>query len=161
MIDHDAFEIGGDAALADALGDRVALGFQLAGGVVADRAPRLPDRRGRSGYRGCAAFSAMRHAGQRAAGADRADEAVDLAARSAPRFPGPVLSIWACRLATLSNWLAQIAPPGKFPGKLFGQAAGKLDVVVGVLVGLGRHLDQFGAVAGAARPSFPGSGSRE
>ena len=39
-VDRDAFEVGGDAALADALGDRGALGLELARRVLAvERAP--------------------------------------------------------------------------------------------------------------------------
>ena len=53
-------------------------------------------------------------AGQGAAGADGADEAVDLAAGLAPRSPGRCVCTWASRLATLSNWLAQTAPAGSF-----------------------------------------------
>ncbi len=61
------------------------------------------------------------------------------------QISGPVVSMWAWRLATLSNWLAQIAPAGSLGGKFLGQAPGIADVVVGVGVGDGVHLDQLGA----------------
>jgi hypothetical protein len=38
----------------------------------------------------------------------------------------------ALRLATLSNWLAQIAPFGSLGASFVGEAAGDLHVVVGV-----------------------------
>ena len=57
-VDRRAFEVGGDPALADALGDRGALGLQLAGRVVGDRAPRPSDRRARSDV-GLRSLSAM------------------------------------------------------------------------------------------------------
>ena len=85
VVDRRAFEIGGDAALADAFGDRGALRFQFAGldpgidrgaqrigGGDADLRIALLERDG--------------DAGQRAAGADRAGEAVDLAVRLLPDF---------------------------------------------------------------------------
>ena len=83
-VEREAFEVGGDAALADAFGDRAALGLELAGRVVSCRAPRPADRRARSSTSGFCALSAIGDAGQRAAGADRADEAVDLAAGLLP-----------------------------------------------------------------------------
>ena len=53
--------------------------------------------------------------------------------------------MWPSRLATLSNWLAQIAPFGSVSASRLRQPPGQLHVVVGVGVGHGRHLDQFGA----------------
>ena len=61
---------------------------------------------------GLAFLEAVGDAGQRAARADGADEAVDLAVGLRPRSPAPVVSKWPRRLATLSNWLAQMAPLG-------------------------------------------------
>ena len=48
---------------------------------------------------------------ERAARADRADEAIDLAVRLS-QISGPVVCVWPSRLAVLSNWFAQIAPFG-------------------------------------------------
>ena len=62
------------------------------------------------------------------------------------QISGPVVSIWAWRLATLSNWLAQIAPFGR-SSQLLGEAARQLHVIVRVGVGHRRHFDQLGAQA--------------
>ena len=77
-VDRRAFEIGGDAALADAFGDRGAFGLELAGRVVGveRRAHRIGER---DLDVGVALLERHADAGERAAGADRADEAVDLA----------------------------------------------------------------------------------
>jgi hypothetical protein len=56
-----------------------------------------------------------------------------------------VVRMWPSRFATLSNWFAQIAPFSARLRQLLGQAARHFHVVVRVLVGHGRHLDQFGA----------------
>ena len=111
-VGREAFEIGGDAALPDAFGDRAAFGLEHAVGVeaVERRAQRIGERD--LHVRVLRLAAPIADAGQRAAGADRRDEAVDLAVRSAPRSPAPVVRIWPSRLATLSNWLAQIAPFG-------------------------------------------------
>ncbi len=89
-------------------------------------------------------LEAVADAAERAAGTDSRYEAVDLAVGLAPDFRD-VVSICARRLATLSNWLAQMAPFGLVLASSFGKAAGIFHVVVGVLVGDCRHLDQFGA----------------
>ena len=64
-----------------------------------------------------------------------------------PRSPRPVVSTWPSRLATLSNWLAQIAPFGSALGQSLGQPAGILHVIVGVLVGHRRHLDSSAPIS--------------
>ena len=61
------------------------------------------------------------------------------------QISGPVVSIWPCRLATLSNWFAQIAPFCLGLRQLLGEAAGNLHVIVRIGVGHRRHLDQLGA----------------
>ena len=79
VVDRRALEVGGDAALADALGDRASPPTSARRSCSSCRAPRPSDRRARSATFGLRSLSAMRDAGQRAAGADGADEAVDLA----------------------------------------------------------------------------------
>ncbi len=85
FIDDDAFEIGGDAALADAFGDRGPFGFQFAVlvPIVERRAARIGDA---DDDVLVARLQRHRHAAQRAAGTDRADEAIDLAIGVAPDF---------------------------------------------------------------------------
>ena len=56
-----------------------------------------------------------------------------------------VVSIWPWRLATLSNWFAQIAPCGALGCKLFGEPPGIFHVVVRVLIGNRGNFDQLGA----------------
>ena len=110
VVDRQAFEIGGDAALADPLGDRAAFRLELAGRVVTEQ--RRSGRVGEAdGDVRIACAKGLRDPGQRSPGADGADEAVDLAAICS-QISGPVVSACARRLATLSNWLAQIAPLG-------------------------------------------------
>src|SRR6185503_19584321 len=78
FVGLEAFEVGGDPALADPLGDRASFGLQLAGGVVTvERC---------AGYVGerdddvaIAVAQARGNSGEGAAGSDRADEPVDLA----------------------------------------------------------------------------------
>ena len=53
-VDRQALEVGGDPALADALGDRAALGLELAASCSSCRARRRAGRRGRSPRRACA-----------------------------------------------------------------------------------------------------------
>src|SRR6218665_1957006 len=85
VIDGEILEVGGDAALADALGDRVAGGFELSG-------LEILVERGALGVGeadldiGVLRLERDGNAAQRAAGADRADEAVDLAAGLFPDF---------------------------------------------------------------------------
>ncbi len=61
------------------------------------------------------------------------------------QISGPVVSICASRLATLSNWLAQTAPFGSVFAERLGEAAGDLHIVVRVGIGDGRDLHQRGA----------------
>ena len=53
--------------------------------------------------------------------------------------------MWLSRLATLSNWLAQMRAVRLGLGERLGEALGIVHVVVGVLVGHRRHLDELGA----------------
>ncbi len=61
------------------------------------------------------------------------------------QISGPVVSIWARRLARLSNWLAQIAPFGSRRGDLLGEAAGIAHVIVRIAVGRGRDEPEIDA----------------
>src|SRR5580704_10326837 len=84
-LDLEAFDVLGDADLADAFGDRGAGGLELACGVVAEesRSHRVGDA-----DRDVLAALLQRdsHARQGSSGADGADEAVDLAAGLLPDF---------------------------------------------------------------------------
>ena len=61
------------------------------------------------------------------------------------QISGPVPSTWARRLATLSNWFAQIAPFGSVVRELFRDPSGVAHVVHRVLVRHRGHEDQLGA----------------
>ena len=58
------------------------------------------------------------------------------------QISGPVVRRCPSRLARLSNWFAQIAPSGSSAARRSGQSSRQLHVIVGVLVGDRRHLDQ-------------------
>ena len=59
------------------------------------------------------------------------------------QISGPVVRTWVSRLATLSNWLAQIAPSGCFARQPLGDAARDLHIIVGVPVRHRGHFDQL------------------
>src|SRR6185437_8729596 len=87
-VDRRILEILGDAALTDAFGDRGTLGLELAGRVVAvERGAHWIGKR--DANRAVALLERHGDAGERAAGADGAGEAVDLAVGLTPDFrPG-------------------------------------------------------------------------
>ena len=83
-------------------------------------------------------------AGERAAGADRGDEAVDLAVGLAPDLgPG------ALDVGLAVGGIVELVGPDRavrlLGGELLGEPARVAHVVVGVLVRHGRHQDQLGA----------------
>ena len=84
-------------------------------------------------------------AGERAAGADRADEAVDLAVGLLPdlRAGGPIVGLRGWRHCRTGWPRSRRSAP--CAASSFGQAAGDVHVVVRVLVGHRRHLDQLRA----------------
>ena len=143
-VDRRVFEILGDAALADALGDRGAFAISARRSCSSCRAPRPSDRRARCARRLLRALSAM---------ATPASVPPVPTAQTNPstlpsvcrQISGPVVSMWPRRLATLSNWLAQIAPFVSVLRQLRRQPAGEFHVIVGIGVGDGRHFDQFRA----------------
>ncbi len=86
-----------------------------------------------------------RYAAQRAARADRADEAIDLAAGLFPDFRTGAFDVGAA----VGGVVELVGPDGavrQLGIELLGQPAAELHVVVGVLVRLGRNLDELGAV---------------
>ena len=119
------------------------LGLQLAVGVVVAERRAVgvgeadPDR-------GLAGAEPVGDAGQRAAGADGADEAVDPAAGLLPDLGRGALDV---RLAV--GDVVELVGPDRAArvgrGELLGEPAGIADVVVRVAVGHRRHLDQLGA----------------
>ena len=143
-IGREAFEIGGDAALADAFGDRAPSAFSSPFGVeaVERRAQRIGERDLDVRVASPSARARRRPACRRCRPRRRSRRPCR---RSAPRFPAPWCATWPSRLATLSNWLAQIAPFGSLFASCVGKPARHLHVIVGVLVGHRRNLDQLGA----------------
>ena len=83
-------------------------------------------------------------AGERAAGADGADEAVDLAVGLPPDFRPGRLDV-----ALAVGDVVELVGPDRAVlfglRQLLGEPAGEFHVIVGVGVGHGRHLDQLGA----------------
>ena len=104
-------------------------------------------------------FSPIDDAGQRAAGADRADEAVDLAAELVPDLLRRGLD-----MALAVGDVVELVGPDRAvrlrAAELLGEAAGIFHVIVGVFVGDGRHLDQLGARQAAACASSRRTASR-
>src|SRR5580704_14772456 len=142
-IDRRIFQVLGDAALADAFGDRGAFRLQRAGRVVA--VERGAHRIGERDAHGVAArFERDGDAGERAAGADGADKAVDLAVGLLPDFRAGGFD-----MALAIGDVVELIGPDRAvlfgPGQLRGEAARDFDVIVGIGIGHGRHFDQLGA----------------
>ena len=142
-VDAQALEVRGDPPLADALGHRRALGLQRAVRVV------VPERRAfRVGepdpHRGRAGAQPLGDAGERAAGAHRADEAVD-----APVHLLPDLGRRALHMRLSVHDVVELVRPDRAVRiarrDLLGKPARIAHVVVGVAVRHRRHLDELGA----------------
>ena len=58
------------------------------------------------------------------------------------QISGPVVRTWTSRLATLSNWLAKIAPCGCSRASRSAMPRGDFHVIVGVAVRRRRHFDE-------------------
>src|SRR5262245_30878379 len=142
-VDRRILQVLGDATLADAFGDGRTLRLEHAMGVVA-----VERRAHRIGERDADVLVARleRHgdAGQRAAGADRAGEAVHLAVGLIPDLRSGGLDV-----ALAVGDVVELVGPDRAVGlgarQLLGKAPGHLHVVVRIRVGDGRHLDQLGA----------------
>ena len=145
MIDVQALEIGGDPPLADALGDRAALGLQFAMREIVEQGRAREYRRCAMAMSGLRSRKRLGDPGERPAGADRADETVDLAIASAPRSParwcGHGRRDWRhCRTGWRRSRHWDCRAPSARPA-----APPIFHVIVGVVVRHRRHLDQFGA----------------
>src|SRR5665648_37075 len=91
-VDLGPLQIGGDAALANPFGDGAAFRLELA--VLVEIVERSPHRVGEADDNiGIVLLQPHRDAGQRATGADRADEAVDFAVEVAPNLLGRRLDV--------------------------------------------------------------------
>jgi len=143
---------GGDAPLPDAFGNRGALPpFSSPCAVMSfEEQPRHADRRDRWSPLSSKAFDPKpTHPRSHAAGARRADEAVDAGLPAAPSFPGAVLATWARRLAILSN-IGWPGPRLRFPrpcGARYGPEWPGLDER------RGGHEAELGPQRAAAHPS--------
>jgi hypothetical protein len=153
VIGREAFQVRGDPPLPDPLGDRVAARL-LPGVELVEPEPSGSDS---------ATFTPLGCSACATPASVPPEPTAQMNPSPCPpvcsQISGPVVSTWACRLATLSNWLAQIAPLGSDCASALGQTAGIAHVVVGV-----RRAPPAPRPAprpqGAACPSFPGSGSR-
>ena len=140
-VDRRALEILRDAALADALGDRRALGLELAGRVVA--VERGAHRIGDGDLRlTLALFERDADARERPAGADRAHEAVDLALGLRPDLRPGGLDV-----ALAVGDVVELVRPDRAMRlrlvELLGEPTGDLHVIVRIGIGHRRHLDQL------------------
>ena len=137
-VDRRAFEIGGDAALADALRDGIALGLEFAPGEPVEQRRAHGIAEGDPDV-GISLLQRARHAGQRAAAADRAGEAVDLAVCLVPDFwpRGAIMAVPVGRVVELVR-PDRAVRLGR--GKFRRQRAGVADIVVGI--GIGRRRDE-------------------
>ena len=142
-IDRGRLEIAGDARLADPFGDRGAFALQHAARVIG--VERSAERIGEGDLDPPVALL-ERHAdaGQRAAGADRADEAVDAALGLLPD-----LRAGRFVMAAAVGLIVELVRPDRAVRfgfrHHFRQSAGIPHVIVGVGIGRGGHLDQLGA----------------
>ena len=129
--------------LPDPFGDRAALRLELAVGVVIVER-RAHGVREADGYRGLALLERHADPGERAAGADGTDEAIDLA-------PGlfPDLGPRRLDVGLAVGHVVELVGPDRAVRLLLRELVGKppriLHVVVGVAVGDRRHLDQLRA----------------
>src|SRR6185295_13108524 len=143
MIDGRCFDVFGDPALANTLGDRGTLGLQLAGLVVAvERPPRYvakgnlpPPTPG---------LEPVGNAPQRAARTDSGHKAVDLATGIGPDFLGSGFDV----SAPVGRVVPLVGPDGAIRFAL-GQREGEplriVHVVVLIFVGPCRHLHELGS----------------
>src|SRR6266850_4034833 len=142
-VDRRALEVGGDATVADALGDRASFGFQFTLGVpvVERRAHRVAERNLDVGI---ALLERARDSAQSPAGADRAGEAVDLAIGLVPdlRSGGAVVAFAVGDIVELVGPDGAVRLLGR---KLLGERAGVAYVVAGIGVRQGRYQPEVGA----------------
>src|SRR5262249_42922153 len=141
-VDLKSFEIGSDTSLADAFGDRTAFGLELPGRLIAEerRAGRIGEADDDIGFPFAKCLGNPR---KRAAGADRANESVDLAVSLFPDFGAGSFDV---RLA-VGDIVELVGPDGAvllLARQSFCHAAGDFHVIVGVTVGYRRNLDQVG-----------------
>src|SRR5690606_27011897 len=143
MIDLDTFQILSDAALADAFGDRAAFSLQLARRVVA--VERSSRRIGEANLDVLAlGLQADRDAAERAAGANRTAEAIDLPLRLLPNLFGRRFDV----CLPICDVIELVGPDraiGLRFGELFSQPSGVLHIVVRVFVRDRGDLDQRGS----------------
>ena len=143
IVDRRALEIGGDAPLADAFGDRGAFRFQLAGFD-----PRINRRAhgicGGDADAWVALFQSHRHARERSAGSDGASESIDLAVGLFPDFRPRGFDM----CAPVRNIVELVGPNGAILlclCQLLRQAPGNLYVIVCVPVRNSRNFDKLDA----------------
>ena len=152
-------QIGGDAALADALGDRRARGFQLAGGIIGIK--RRAHRIGQRDFdrRTCAPSAPARRPPvcRRCRPRRRNRRSCRRAGRRFPDRSSPHgRAGWRhCRTGWPRSRLR--VPCRQFRRK----APGIFHVIIGIGIGNGGNFDQFRALAGAAGFSFLPTGCWE
>ena len=141
IIQFQALEVARYEGYPDALGDGFPLGLQA--GSLEMTVQGRPHGIGQAYfYRRVLFPQGLGHAGQGAAGAHRADEAVDLAAGLLPDFPAGGVTV---DLAV--GEIVELARPdgavGFFPGPSRRDALGSVNIVVGVAVGHGGDQQQL------------------
>src|SRR6476620_10574662 len=141
LVDHRTFEIGGDAALTDPFGNRASFRFEpsVLIIIVEGRAHRIGDA---DGDIFVPRLEPHGNAGERAAGAHGADEAVHLALRIVPDLDRGGLDM----TQAVGDIVVLVGPDGAMRGgrgKLLGEPAGIFHVVVRILVRDRGNLDQL------------------
>ena len=157
-VDGQPLEVGGDPPLADALGDRRPLGLQLA--MIVPVEERRAVGIGEADLHvGPPRPQPLRDPGERAARADRADEAVDPPAGLLPDLGRRALDV----RPPVGDVVELVGPDravrlGRI--ELLREPARVAHVVVRVAVRHRRDLDQRRRRRRGSRPSSPGSGCR-
>ena len=141
VIDLQPLDIGGDAALADAFGDRRAFGLQFAVDIVVPQ--RCTHRVGQSDPDILVALAQRhRYAAQRSAGADGADKSVQFAAGLFPDL-GSGRAVMGVAIGEIVELVGPDGAVRFLFGKFRRQPARHLYIVVRILVGHDRNLDQI------------------
>ena len=143
LVDRKAFEVGGDPALADALGDRAAFRLELAGLVITVQRRARHIGEGDDDI-GIALAQGDRDPGEGAAGTDGADEGVDLAAGLLPDL-GAGRFCMRVAVGDIVELVGKDSAMLAFVGKPRRHPSGNLHVIVWVFVRHGRHFDDGGA----------------
>ena len=142
-IDRAVHEVGGDPPLADALGDRRSGRGELAGGVIGKEGGAMGI--GEADLNGFVLrFQRHADAGQGAARADRADEAIDFSRRV-----GPDLGAGGLKMALAVGDIIELVGPNRAIVRSlrndFSEPPGIFNVIIWIGIGDGGNFDELRA----------------